>query len=55
MVKLRKVLLGEVEGKRMKLLRIAAPFVLGFGMLLLVGFAGHLLLEWGVTVYYKKF
>ncbi|KAF8337976.1 uncharacterized protein EI90DRAFT_3118439 [Cantharellus anzutake] len=55
MVKLRKVFLGEVKGKRMKLLRIVAPFVLGFAILLLVGFAGRLLLRWGLLAYYRKF
>ncbi|KAF9505737.1 hypothetical protein BS47DRAFT_1489710 [Hydnum rufescens UP504] len=53
MIKLRKVLRGEVKEKPTKLLRIAAPFILSFLLLLFVGSLGRLLLRWGL-VYYRS-
>jgi hypothetical protein len=51
MIKLRKVLRGEVKEKPTKLLRIAAPFILSFLLLLFVGSLGRLLLRWGLLYY----
>lgn len=53
MIKLGKVLKGEVKERRIKLLRIAAPFILSFLLLLFVGSLGRLLLRWGL-VYYRN-
>jgi len=49
--KLRKILLGEVKGKRLKFLRIVAPFFLAAAILLVVGMAGQLTLAWGLLYY----
>jgi len=46
MNKLRKILMGEVKEKRVKLLRVAAPFLLGALILSIVGMVGRLLLRW---------
>lgn len=50
--KLKKILLGEVKERRVKLFRIVAPFLLGFSLLFVVGFVGQLLLRW-FLVYYQ--
>jgi len=51
MNKLRKILMGEVKEKRVKLLRVAAPFLLGALILSIVGMVGRLLLQWNFLYY----
>lgn len=50
-VKLKKILLGEVKGKRLKFLRIVAPFMLAATILLVVGIIGRWSLAWGLLYY----
>jgi len=51
MNKLRKILMGEVKEKRVKLLRVAAPFLLATLILSIVGMVGRLLLQWDFLYY----
>ena len=51
MNKLRKILMGEVKEKRVKLLRVAAPFLLCALILSIVGMVGRILLQWDFLHY----